>query len=231
MLTKSRLNTRGCLAIDSLKCFTALDTGRHVADDMAEAALPLRVALFVKRGHRLDERNAGLDHRRELPGKQNQIGLFDRPALFLLAASGGFLLEGENHEPATHQTGDGVVLVEGVLDTGYDIAGRIAGLIGEGASYGNYSSIAATMLTIPARLMMPVELFLNMIPIAMAEASDLDSSGPWRLFWQVYDPAVKADLFSTAVKSRQPLFLVDPIPLAPAPCRSDGHIGPRRCRL
>ena len=51
---------------------------------------------------------------------------------FLLTGGGGFLLEREHHEPAAHQTSDSVVLVDGVLDTVYDIAGGIASLIGEG---------------------------------------------------------------------------------------------------
>lgn len=33
--------------------------------------------------------------------------------------------------------------------------------------------------------------------------------------WQAYDPAVKSDLFSSAVKTGDGLFLIDPIPLAP----------------
>ena len=35
--------------------------------------------------------------------------------------------------------------------------------------------------------------------------------------WQMYDPAAKSDLFSTAVKTGARLFLIDAIPLAP-PC-------------
>ncbi len=34
--------------------------------------------------------------------------------------------------------------------------------------------------------------------------------------WQSYDPALKADLFSTAITTRNGTFLVDPIPLADA---------------
>ena len=62
-----------------VESFAALDARGHVADDVAQILLPLRIALFVERGQRLDERNTGLDHGRELPGKENEIGFFDRP--------------------------------------------------------------------------------------------------------------------------------------------------------
>ena len=50
----------------------------------------------------------------------------------------------------------------------------------------------------------------------MVEATDLItlSDGVW--LWQAYDPATKADHCSTAVKSGERLYLVDPIRLAPA---------------
>lgn len=51
----------------------------------------------------------------------------------------------------------------------------------------------------------------------MTEAADLVSLGNSLWLWQAYDPAVKADLSSSAAKSRDRLFLIDPIPLAPAP--------------
>ena len=51
----------------------------------------------------------------------------------------------------------------------------------------------------------------------MIEATDLVSLGDLLWLWQAYDPAVKADLSSSAAKSGGHLFLVDPIPLAPAP--------------
>ncbi len=38
---------------------------------------------------------------------------------------------------------------------------------------------------------------------------------PFLALWQAYDPAVKSDLFATAVKTQAGLFLVDPIPLPP----------------
>ena len=70
-----------------------LDAGGDVTDHAAQALLPFRVALLVKRRHRLDKRNAGLDHGRELPGEQNQVGFLDRPDLVLLAAGRGLLLQ------------------------------------------------------------------------------------------------------------------------------------------
>lgn len=51
----------------------------------------------------------------------------------------------------------------------------------------------------------------------MIEAADLISLGDLLWLWQAYDPAVKADLSSSAAKSGGRLFLIDPIPLAPAP--------------
>lgn len=36
------------------------------------------------------------------------------------------------------------------------------------------------------------------------------------LLWRFYDPEIKADLFSTAVDTAAGLYLIDPIPLAPA---------------
>ena len=50
----------------------------------------------------------------------------------------------------------------------------------------------------------------------MVEAFDLQPllHGLW--LWQTYDPNVKSDLFSTAAKIVDGLFLIDPIPLAPA---------------
>ena len=50
----------------------------------------------------------------------------------------------------------------------------------------------------------------------MPQASELTRLAPSLSLWQAYDPAVKSDLFATAVKTRAGLFLVDPIPLDPA---------------
>lgn len=59
----------------------------------------------------------------------------------------------------------------------------------------------------------------------MMEATDLVSLGNSLWLWQAYDPAVKADLFATAAKSGERLFLIDPILLAPAPLAELGAHG------
>jgi glyoxylase-like metal-dependent hydrolase (beta-lactamase superfamily II) len=48
----------------------------------------------------------------------------------------------------------------------------------------------------------------------MIEAADLQHLRDSLWLWQAFDPAVKSDLFSTATKIQDRLFLVDPIPLA-----------------
>ena len=48
----------------------------------------------------------------------------------------------------------------------------------------------------------------------MALAQELERVGPGIFIWQVYDPAVKAELFSTALTTDSGAYLVDPIPLA-----------------
>lgn len=48
---------------------------------------------------------------------------------------------------------------------------------------------------------------------AMALASETVSVAPGVRIWQAYDPAVKADLFSTAIATKDGFYLVDPIPL------------------
>jgi len=50
----------------------------------------------------------------------------------------------------------------------------------------------------------------------MAIACELVQVAPSLLIWQTYDPALKTDLFSTAITTRNGSFLVDPIPLADA---------------
>ena len=47
----------------------------------------------------------------------------------------------------------------------------------------------------------------------MAIASELVQVAPSLFIWQAYDPAVKADLFSSAIVTVDGAFLVDPIPL------------------
>jgi Metallo-beta-lactamase superfamily len=48
----------------------------------------------------------------------------------------------------------------------------------------------------------------------MPQASDLLRLSDSLWVWRVYDPAVRSDLSSTAVKTDGHLFLIDPIPLA-----------------
>ena len=50
----------------------------------------------------------------------------------------------------------------------------------------------------------------------MPQAADLLRLSDSIWLWQVYDPRVKSDLFSTAVKTDGRLFLIDPTPLAPS---------------
>jgi len=49
----------------------------------------------------------------------------------------------------------------------------------------------------------------------MPIASDIEPVGPGISLWRLYDPAVKADLFSTAIATDSGTFLVDPVLLAP----------------
>jgi hypothetical protein len=48
----------------------------------------------------------------------------------------------------------------------------------------------------------------------MALAQEVQNVVPGIAIWQVYEPAVKAELFSTALATEPGLYLVDPIPLA-----------------
>ena len=47
----------------------------------------------------------------------------------------------------------------------------------------------------------------------MALAQEIDQVTPGIFLWQVYDPAVKADLFSTALETPSGTYLVDPVEL------------------
>lgn len=47
----------------------------------------------------------------------------------------------------------------------------------------------------------------------MAAAQEFDYVAPGVLIWQVYDPAVKADLFSTALETPAGTYLIDPVDL------------------
>jgi glyoxylase-like metal-dependent hydrolase (beta-lactamase superfamily II) len=46
-------------------------------------------------------------------------------------------------------------------------------------------------------------------------ASEIESVAPGISLWRYYDPAVKTDLFSTAMDAPSGTYLIDPIPLAP----------------
>lgn len=48
----------------------------------------------------------------------------------------------------------------------------------------------------------------------MAVAEEIAQIAPGVVIWQVYDPAVKADLFSTALETPAGTYLVDPVELA-----------------
>ena len=62
----------------------------------------------------------------------------------------------------------------------------------------------------------------------MSAASDLTRVSPSLLVWQAYDPAVKADLFSTALVTANGTYLVDPIPLHQDPLNDLVNLGPIR---
>jgi len=65
------------------------------------------------------------------------------------------------------------------------------------------------------------------ILFAMIEAADLSALTDRLWLWQAYDPAVKSDLFASAVKTAEGLFFIDPIPLASAPLAeltAHGHV-------
>src|SRR5204862_1475888 len=40
--------------------------------------------------------------------------------------------KGEDHQAPTHEAGNGIILVQGVLDPGNDLPGHVSGLVGEG---------------------------------------------------------------------------------------------------
>ena len=48
----------------------------------------------------------------------------------------------------------------------------------------------------------------------MPVAQELVQVAPGIFIWELYDRAVKADLFSTALETRSGVYLIDPIPLA-----------------
>jgi glyoxylase-like metal-dependent hydrolase (beta-lactamase superfamily II) len=50
---------------------------------------------------------------------------------------------------------------------------------------------------------------------AMPRAAEIETVCSGVVFWHVYDPAVKAELFSTCLETAAGTYLVDPIPLKP----------------
>ena len=62
----------------------------------------------------------------------------------------------------------------------------------------------------------------------MTAATDLDTIAADLFIWQVYDRAVKSDLFSSALLTANGIFIVDPIPMedaALAQLRKEGPVG------
>lgn len=51
--------------------------------------------------------------------------------------------------------------------------------------------------------------------LAMASAAEIEPVGPGLRIWRAYEPAVNADLFSSAIAVGGAVYLIDPIPLAP----------------
>lgn len=60
----------------------------------------------------------------------------------------------------------------------------------------------------------------------MPAAWDFTRISPSLLLWQAYDPAVKADLSSTAVATANGIYLIDPIPLHRDALDELVHLGP-----
>ena len=56
-----------------------------------------------------------------------------------------------------------------------------------------------------------------MTGIPVTSSQELEPIPPAAFLWRAYDPKVKADLFSTGLETPAGTYLVDPIPLAPAP--------------
>lgn len=59
----------------------------------------------------------------------------------------------------------------------------------------------------------------------MPLAPETEEIAPGILIWHFYDPAVKADLFSTALETPSGSYLIDPIPLDPSAL---SHLAQRR---
>jgi hypothetical protein len=54
-----------------------------------------------------------------------------------------------------------------------------------------------------------------MICQAMATASEIETIAAGLSLWRLYDPTVKAELYSTAITIAQCTYLIDPVPLTP----------------
>ena len=130
-----------------------------------------------------------------------------------------FFCSDKHHESSAHETGYGIIFVEGVLDAGNDFTGRIASLVGEGQSYySNYNSYSSyechptlhpfrsTPLVLCSALSHPLSCQLSPGPPELHLVTSSLFSGTFR-------SAVKADLFSTAIATATGLCLVDPISL------------------
>ena len=54
-----------------------------------------------------------------------------------------------------------------------------------------------------------------MLPSHMAIASEIEPVAPGISLWRVFDPAVKADLYSTAITTIEGSYVIDPVALRP----------------
>ena len=77
-----------------------------------------------------DERKACCDHGGQLAREKDKVGFWN-PADRFGDFPGAALLDTEDEESLGHEEVNGIVLVEGILDSGNGFAGRVAGLIGE----------------------------------------------------------------------------------------------------
>src|SRR5207248_2091740 len=131
-----------------MESFATLNSGGNVANDGTQRALPFWISLFVQGGQSLHQGNTGFDHGRELPGEENEIGLFNGSRLPARLAGIRFSLQRKHHQTATHQTGHGVVFVQSFLDTGNDASSSVTRLVGECdhkiGGYRNRSSYSAS---------------------------------------------------------------------------------------
>jgi len=83
-------------------------------------------------GQNYDQGDARVDHGRKLTRKKDEVGFFYCPNFFSTSTGYRLSLERQDHEPAAHETGYGVIFIQRVLGTGDDATGRVASLIGEG---------------------------------------------------------------------------------------------------